>query len=116
MSGTSGTRWTGRVRTGRSPGAKPQPVITGADVDVGLDLVTTRATTGVEPMRVLGEAIAQVVTDSDHGRKPDALARIIGDGLFNRLAHHGARIRRDPVDTEPAAFRNLIDGDSRNRR
>ena len=74
------------MRTGRSPGAKPQPVITGADVDVGLDLVTTRATTGVEPMRVLGEAIAQVVTDSDHGRKPDALARIIGDGLFNRLA------------------------------
>ena len=71
---------------------------------VGLDLVTTRATTDLEPVEVLGEAIAQVVTEGDHGRKPDALARTIGDGLVSRLAHHGTRIRRDAVDTEHAAF------------
>ena len=46
----------------------------------------------------------------------DALGMVIDDSLVDRIAHSGARINRDLVDTEHAAFGNLIEGDSRNRQ
>ena len=41
---------------------------------------------------------------------------VIDDSRVDCIAHAGARINHDLVDTKHAAFGNLIEGDSRNRR
>ena len=107
------------MRTVRTE-SEPQRVSTGADVDVGLDLVPPRATKGLQPMEAIGKAVARAVAEHDHRREPDPLAETLGividDMLGDRLAHLGARVDRHLVDTEHAPFGHLIKRRRRDRR
>ena len=107
------------VRTVGGGSERQRVIITGADVDLGLDLVATRATTDFEPREAVGEAVvravAETTTAGNRAPPPRRSAWSSTTGLVGRLAHLCAA-STVTSSTRSTRFGSLIEGDSRNRR